>query len=426
MVAGMRVVMTSFGSYGDVYPYIGLAKGLRDRGHHPVLAMPAYYRGAVASEGLEFHPVRPDVDPSDTRLIGRVMHAGSGSEFLVRQLILPALRESVADLTEAVRGADLLITHPITFAGPLIAERDRMPWISTVLAPISFFSTRDMPVFPPMPWIKRLEPVPGLARGMLGITRRITHGWTEPVRALRRELGLPDGANPLLEGQHSPERVLALFSRVLMDPQADWPPNVTVTGAIPYNGPDVPDPLSSELEAFLEAGPPPVVFTLGSSAVGAAGGFYEESLEAVRRLGVRAVMLIGSHPSNRPRVAPPDGVLFQEFARHAALFPRATAVVHQGGAGTLHQALRAGRPTLVVPFAHDQPDNAYRVERLGISRTVRASRYRARRVERVLADLLADGSYRARAAHVGQRVREEDGVRAACDAIEATFGTPAG
>ena len=423
MVSGKRVVMTSFGSYGDVYPYIGLARGLRDRGHHPVLAMPAYYREAAAREGLEFHAVRPDVDPSDTTMLRRVMHAGSGSEFLVRQLILPALRESFADLTEAVRGADLLITHPITFAGPLIAEREQMPWISTVLAPISFFSTRDMPVFPPMPWIKRLEPIPGLARGLLGITRKITHRWTEPVRALRRELGLPDGADPLLEGQHSPERVLALFSRVLMEPQADWPPNVTVTGAIPYNGPDVAGPLSSELEAFLAAGPPPVVFTLGSSAVGAAGGFYEESLEAVRRLGIRAVMLIGSHPSNRPGRPAPDGVLFQEFARHSALFPRAAAVVHQGGAGTLHQALRAGRPTLVVPFAHDQPDNAYRVERLGVSRTLRASRYRARRVERVLADLLTDPSYRSRAADVGERVREEDGVRAACDAVEATLGT---
>lgn len=424
-MAGKRIVITSFGSYGDVYPYIGLARGLRERGHDPVLAMPAYYREVAASEGLELRPVRPDVDPSDTRMIERAMRPASGSEFLVRKLILPALRESFDDLAEAVRGADLLITHPVTFAAPPLAEREGLPWISTVLAPVSFFSTHDMPVFPPVPWMKRLEPVPGLARGMAAITRRITHGWMEPVRALRRELGLGEGANPLLEGQHSPERVLALFSSVLAEPQPDWPANVTVTGAIPYNGPDVPRPLSAELEEFLDSGPPPVVFTLGSTAVGAAGAFYEESLEAVRRLGIRAVMLIGPHAANRPRIHAPDGVLLQEFAPHAALFPRAATVVHQGGAGTLHQALRASRPTLVVPFANDQPDNAYRVERLGVSRTLRASRYRARRVERALADLLTDPAYRARAAEVGERVREEDPVRAACDAVEETLATSA-
>jgi rhamnosyltransferase subunit B len=205
-------------------------------------------------------------------------------------------------------------------------------------------------------------------------------------------------------------------------PQADWPVNVTVTGAIPYNGPRHGSGLSPELDAFLDAGPPPIVFTLGSSVVGAAGSFYEESLEAVHRLGERAVMLVGSHAANRPGREVGDGVLLQNFARHSELFPRASVVVHQGGAGTLYQALASSRPTLVVPFAHDQPDNAYRVQRLGVSRTLRASRYRARRVERELRRLLGEPSFEARAAEIGATVRAEDGVRTACDAIERALG----
>jgi rhamnosyltransferase subunit B len=421
---GKRIVITSFGSYGDVYPYIGLALGLRDRGHEPVLAMPAYYREAAAREGLRFHPVRPDVDPADRETVGRIMNAASGTEFIVRQLILGSVRESYADLSEAVRGADLLVTHPITFAGPVMAERERLPWVSSVLAPLSFFSRHDLPVFAQMPWAKRLEHVPGAAAALVRVARWSTRGWVVPVHRLRQALGLRRGGNPIFEGQHSPLKVLALFSRVLAHPQPDWPAHVRVTGAIPYNGPATGCPLSPELESFLRAGPPPVVFTLGTSAVGAAGDFYHESVDAVRRLGVRAVLLVGSHAENRPREPLPADVLLEESAPHAAVFPRASVVVHQAGAGTLHQGLRSGRPTLAVPFAHDQPDNAYRVERLGVSRTLGPHRYRADRVAKELGLLLRDDRYRAKAAAVAERVRAEDGVRAACDAIEEALSAP--
>lgn len=418
---GKRIVITTFGSYGDVYPYVGLALGLKARGHTPVLAMPAYYRATVEREGLDFHPVRPDVDPTDRALIRRIMDAARGTEFLVRDLLLGSLRESYADLREAAAGADLLLTHPVTFAGPILAQRERLPWVSSVLAPMSFFSVHDLPVFPPAPWVKRLERVPGAAAALVGTARRVIGGWGEAVYDFRKELGLPRGGDPIFEGQHSPRLVLALFSRVLAEPRPDWPASARITGAIPYNRPDSQRPLSPELESFLAAGPPPVVFTLGSSAVGAPGDFYRESVEAARRLGVRAVLLVGPHAENRALGTLPAGVQLEDFAPHAALFPRASVVVHQGGAGTLHQALRAGRPTLVTPFAHDQPDNAHRVERLGVSRTLRPSRYRAGRVEKELKRLLEEPAYAARAEAVAEEVRGEDGVGAACGAIEAVL-----
>lgn len=416
-----RIVMTSFGSFGDVFPYIGLALGLKGRGHEPVLAMPEYYRQTVEREGIEFHPVRPNLDPGDRETVRRVMDARRGTEYII-ELILGSLRESREDLLAASRGADLLVTHPITFAGPVVAAETGVPWISSVLAPMSFFSPHDLPVFAPMPWAKKLERIPGVAEGLVKMARSVSRRWTEPVYALREELGLERGGDPIYEGQHSPEMVLALFSRVLARPQPDWPPNVRVTGAIAYNGRAADDPLSPELEAFLAQGEPPVVFTLGTSAVGAAGGFYDESVEAVRKLGARAVLLVGRHPENRPGGPLPEGVLLEPYAPHAALFPRASAIVHQGGAGTMHQALRSGRPTLVVPFAHDQPDNAHRVERLGVSRTLLPHRYSARRVERELRTLLEEPRYRDRARRVGEVVAGEDGVGSACDAIDEVLG----
>ncbi len=411
------IVIATWGSYGDVFPYMGLGQALRQRGHTPILAMPEFYRSAVESAGLGFHPLRPDLDLHDQAMAERVMDPARGTQFLFNELLIPALEASRADLVEAAAGADLLVTHPAVPAGPMVAEEKRLPWASTVLAPISFFSMHDPVVPAPAPWLYALTSrSPLLARLFVRLTERVTRRWAAPVQRFRRSLGLPEGGNPVMGGQHSPYLVLALFSRLLAEAQPDWPPNVRVTGPILYNPGDQEMRLPDEMEAFLGAGEPPVVFTLGSSAVRVAGSFYHESAAAMRQLGRRAVLLVG-----RDAVDPPvsdDTVRVVEFAPHSALFPRAAAIVHQGGAGTLHQALASGRPTIVVPHAHDQPDNARRVRSLGVSRTVYPDQYAAERIGRDLRDLLRDEEVAERAAEVGRVVRAEGGAAAACDAIE--------
>ena len=414
-----RILITSIGSYGDVFPYVGLGCGLAQRGHDVTLAMPSYYRDTVEREGLTFHAIRPEIDPSDRDTIAEIMDPLKGPERLIKWLLGDALRQSFDDILPAARNSDLLVSHPITFATPVVADHLRVEWVSTVLAPLSLFSAHDMPVLPPAPWLKYIERIPGAAALFVSQAKAMTRRWTKPVQILQREAGVQPRGHPIFEGQHSPHAVLALFSRVLSEPQPDWPPNVRVTGAIPYNGASgAHSSLSPDLESFLAAGGPPIVFTLGSSAVGAAGRFYEESAEALRRMRQRGVLLIGSHEVNRPRGELPDFIHVETFAPHSALFPRASVIVHQGGAGTLHQALASGRPTLVVPHAHDQPDNAYRVYRLGTSRTLSPQKFRATRVVRELQLLMGEAKYRERASEIATVVRNEDGVRTACDVID--------
>ena len=132
--------------------------------------------------------------------------------------------------------------------------------------------------------------------------------------------------------------------------------------------------------------------------------------------------MIGRHEENRPSGDLPANIHVANYAPYSRLLPRAAAIVHQGGIGTTHQALAAGRPTVVVPFSHDQPDNAHRVERLGISRTIYPTAYRASRVAHTLADLLARPVVGRRANDIGNVVRQERGAHAASDAIERTFG----
>jgi UDP:flavonoid glycosyltransferase YjiC (YdhE family) len=267
-------------------------------------------------------------------------------------------------------------------------------------------------------WFSRI-PLP-LNRVLRRVLKRMVTPWLEPVETLRKELGLPHRGSPLFEGQHSPQMVLAMFSKVLAEPQPDWPPNTRVTGFCFYDKREaaLDEPaLPRELQEFLMNGPPPILFTLGSSAIWDADRFYQESIEVATRLGQRAVLLIG-HEGNRPAEKLPDGVVAFEYAPYGEIMARVRCIVQQGGVGTTGEALRAGRPVLFVPFSHDQPDNAWRVKQLGMARMVARRQYKAARVARELDVLLNDSSYARRAEEVGRTVRSEDGPRSASELIE--------
>jgi len=226
--------------------------------------------------------------------------------------------------------------------------------------------------------------------------------------------------NPLVDGL-SPLLHLALFSRWLADKQPDLPPQTAITG-FPFHDRDGAGGLPPDLARFLDEGPPPLVFTLGSSAASIAGPFYERSA-AARRLGRRAVLVLGDPRARPPSL--PQGVAAFEYAPFAALFPRASVLVYPGGIGTTGLAMRCGLPMLVVPLAHDQPDNADRLTRLGIACTIDRRRYSAERAAAELEQLLEDREYSRRAGDLSGHVRQKDGVATACDALEALLGRDA-
>jgi rhamnosyltransferase subunit B len=414
-----RIVLTTFGSLGDLHPYIAVALGLKARGHEAVIATSAFYRRKIEALGLGFRAVRPDhPDPeADPDLMRRIMDRRTGSEFVIRQLMMSVLRESYEDTLAAADGADLLVSHMLTFTTRLVAEKRGIPWASTVLQPLGFFSVYDPPVAPQAPLLAKLRFLgPAFHRLLFWCAKRSLRSWFEPWHRLRAEIGLPPtSASPPFEGQHSPLLVLAMFSKLLADKQPDWPRQTVISG-FPFYDRDGEGGMPPELVRFLDAGPPPLVFTLGSSAVVDAGPFYEHSVAAAKLLGRRAVLLVGKDPRNRPALLP-DGMVAFAYAPYSELFPRAAAIVHQGGIGTTALAMRCGRPMLVMPYAHDQPDNAERVTRLGIARTIARRRYTPARAVVELRHLLDNPAYSQRALAVGEQVRREDGVRAACDAL---------
>ena len=152
-----RIVLTTFGSHGDVFPYLAIAARLTERGHEPIIAAPAVYRSDVETLGVAFAPVRPDVDLEDAETYRRAMDPKRGTVFVVRELLIPFIRESYADLERVCKGADLLVSHALTYAAHMLGERGSIPWVSTVLMPMMFCSAHDPPALPPILWLARMR-----------------------------------------------------------------------------------------------------------------------------------------------------------------------------------------------------------------------------------------------------------------------------
>jgi len=412
-----RILLTTQGSLGDLHPYLALGLGLKARGHHVAVGTTMYYHSRVERAGLEHRPIAPHLSPEDETLVKLVVDPKKGSEYIFRELIMPHLRESHTDTLRAVEGMDLVVGHPIAMATPIVAEQKNLTWASVVLAPLSFLSVHEPMEISGHPVMSKLTHASFWLRKLIGaMGRKLSKSWVGPLYDLRRELGLPRGGHPLFEGQHSPQLVLGLYSKLFGAPQPDWPPNTTITGYCFHDRKEGHEELSPGLAAFLDAGPPPLVFTLGSTAVLDAGGFFEESAAAARALKRRAVLLCGK---TAPKGVEGADLRVEEYAPYSQLFPRSEAVVCSGGIGTLGQALRAGLPFVVVPFGNDQPDNAARCLRLGVSRTLPRARYRRDRAAAAIGDLLADGQAPPKARECAGVIAKEDGIAAACDALEA-------
>ena len=420
----MKIVFATFGSLGDLHPYVAVARELKRRGHAPSVATFEEYREAVEGAGIGFAPMRPDAGRFGDRaaVMKQLIEPWRGPELIVRGLFMPHLRESYEDLERACTGADLLVTHPLTFAGPLLAQKKGLRWASSALSPLTMYSAIDPPLFPAaewMLWARKLGVTP--YRWVFALPRAVLRRWEAPLREFRAELGLPPtDAVAQLEGQFSPRLHLALFSRAIAAPQADWPAATAVCGFPRYDGTPLAPDVAADLDRFLGAGDPPVVFGLGSSAVMVAGQFWEIAIEAATSLRRRAILLAGDAAKTLVNV--PSSIKVVDYLPYSAVFPRAAAIVHSGGSGTLAQALAAGRPQLVTPVAFDQPDNARRAVALGVARALPFERVTAPALARELAVVMGEPSYAERARDAAAVLAREDGARAAADALERAAG----
>ncbi len=410
-----RILFATIGSLGDLHPCLALACELQRRGHLVTLAATEFYRSKVEDMGLAFRAMRPNWNPADHELIRQCEDLRTGPEILYRKLILPHISDTYQDLLSACADQDLMIAGELTYAAPLVAERLKLPWVSMILSPSSFFSCDDPSVLVTVPGLIHLKK---LGRpvywGAISLCRLATRHWSNPVRRLRRQQGLRRRCDPVFRDKYSNDLVLALFSSGLAERQQDWPRQTIQPGFVFHDQEKRSEQISPDLARFLAKGAPPVVFTLGSTAVHHPGNFYEASESAVRQLNCRGVF-VGSSQSGP--IAP--DLFATRYAPYSHLFPHAAAIVHQGGSGTTAQALRAGKPMLIVPYGWDQPDNAARVQKLGAGLTVPRKRYSVETAVKALNRLLTEPSFAVRAQAIADKLHQEDALKTSCDAIES-------
>jgi rhamnosyltransferase subunit B len=420
------IVLATLGSLGDLHPFIALGSRLRALGYEPVVAASAEHGPEVRSEGLAFCPTRPDtadldqVLQLDQRSFSGVV--GSGPEFVIRRVALQALREGYDDVMRVMPGARAAVVSSLSYAARLAAEIAGVPVVTVALQPAVFLSAYDPPTGLGLPFAPAKAGV--LAVALNKVVRaallRAARGWAPRLERFRADLGLSrSAANPLFDGHLRAGVTLGLYSPLLGGVSPDFPKPTSIVGFAAHDRARAAPCLPEALERFLGAGSAPLVFTLGSLVVRDPRDFYAQSLAAARRLGMRSVLLGASNGT----VESSGDTIACGYVSYSKVFPRAAAVIHQSGIGTLGAALRAGRPQLAVPAILDQPDNARRLERLGVAKVIPRRRYTATNASAALEALLSEPGYFRRAQELMAVIAQEDGAETASRIIDELVGS---
>ena len=413
----LKIIMTPVGSSGDVHPFVGVGRLLRDRGHEVVVIATGHFGQVVEKAGLGFVPHPESEDAFEhVRQHPDLWHPRRGVGVLLKHIVAPSMRglyDRIADKYEP--GRSVLVGHMLALGTRVFEDKHRVPAVTLSLAPSAFRSLCQVPAHAPG---KDLSRLPRWLKRLLWwvVDRTMFDRHIEkPLNAWRSELGLEPVHRIFRGWLHSPRRVIGLFPDWFGSPQPDWPSTARLTGFPLFDetGQHEPDP---KLEAFMGRDEPPIVFTPGS-ANEQASRFFKTAVEAVQQLHWPALLLT-RHEPQLPRHLP-DHVLYRPYVPLSQVLPRCAAIVHHGGIGTCAQGLAAGVPQLIMPMGYDQPDNATRLGRLGVGAWLEPQEFTDNRLAAALQHLIESSQVAASCRRYADRIKTSDANEQTCDLIEA-------
>ena len=410
----MKILLVPVGSAGDVHPFVAIGAVLRQRGHVVTVITSPVFEKLIRRVGLQFVPLGTVEEFDAVTQDPNLWDERRGFEVVARTVrtATPHIYHVISE--RYVAGKTTVVAAGLAFGARIAQERLGVPLVTMQLQPAAFHSVYVSPVL--HPWLSQIDWLPRLPKR---VVFRFVHLLADRIvgpetNRFRATLGLPPAHYFVSEWWNSPQRVIGLFPEWFGPPQPDWPPQTVLTGFPLYDESD-DEELSSEVARFLDEGDPPIVFTPGS-AMRHGGQFFAASLEACQLLGRRG-MLLTRHADQLPTQLPNE-VRHFDYVPFSQLLPRCAALVHHGGVGTLAQGLAAGLPQLATPIAHDQPDNAVRLQRLGVGRTLKPAAYRGPAVARELEPLLSSLEVAVSCRAVAEKLRGSDAVERTCDLIE--------
>ena len=408
----MRITMLALGSTGDVRPYTLLGQELRARGHQVTIASFSRFAGMVEEAGITFFPVSGDAE----KLMAAIMASdAAGLGFLphFEKSVREIVPELIQDLSDSCAGADAMICNFFGSVYYSIAEKYRIPCIQTHYFPMD--PTHSFPISSVKhqrmgPWLNSATYRIGYL--LIGVVeRRLLSSWRREHALSPRKVQLsPD----YRIGDHVIPVIYAI-SPLLLPRPAEWDSHIRMSGFWMEEHPAPWQP-PAELEAFLARNSRTVYIGFGSMNSGDMNRLMSIVLRAVHAAGLSAVISAGW---GGKKMKCTRRVHFTDYVPHDWLFPRVCAVVHHGGAGTTAAGLRYGKPTLVIPFAGDQPLWGFRVHETGCGpKPLARGSLTVPRLTRALLELTGRPEYRIHAEALAEGLRREHGVRTAADMIE--------
>jgi len=415
----MQITIITIGTRGDVQPYIALGRGLIQAGHIVRFATHTNFEDFVTSYGLEFWPVRGDAQMlAGNQEVRELTQKGNFIKTLRRmqQAGAHAISEWMEDGSRVSQGVDLLIAGTVgLIAGSSIAEKNQLPILHAHVFPTA--PTRDFPsiLFPPT--------IPNLGRTFNLISSKLVMqlGWmgARPMlnRARKKVFDLPPAPSNGIAATTPLKGFPAIygFSPSVIPKPAEWRAEDYITGYWFLDPPDDWNPPSDLLD-FLQAGPPPLYIGFGSIGNRDPAEITELVLQALEQTQQRAILLSGW--GGLQKMDFPASIFMLDSIPFTWLFSHVAAVIHHGGAGTTSAGLRAGVPSIVIPFLGDQYFWGRRVQDLGVGPApIPRSKLTVDRLAQAIQEAITNTAMRQRAAELGAKIQAEDGIANAAEII---------
>lgn len=402
-----KILLCTIGSAGDVYPFIMVGQELKKRGFHVTLMTSQYFEAHAHSAGLEFLGLGKVEDYHMMINNPDLWDAEKGFKFFAENVVFPIMRPAYELISRFDPTKTILIAQGQFFAAHIAHDKLNFPFITVHLQPAVIRSSYEFPLMPA--WMH-----PFLKRRLFNLIDILVFDklFAAEINLFRKSLGLAPIKKVFDRWMHSPQMNLGFFPDWFARPQPDWPPQTHLTGFVYY---DQQENIPADVDEFLNAGSAPIIFTPGT-AMKHGKQFFLDCIKACQRLGHRGILLT-QFPEQLPAQLPPGLQHFAYLPFHQ-IFPRVLALVHHGGIGTTAQAIAAGIPQVIRPLAHDQPDTAARIEKLGIGIALSPKQFSAAALVEKLNLLITSQQILDRCQMYAQKIDSVESLNRACTLIE--------